>query len=123
MNLTIGYLYPDLMNIYGDIGNVNALKKPAEWRKIGVGIKHISGGDKLTMGDCDIFFFGGGQDQSQELVAKDLQKKAKVIRGEIERGIPLLSICGGYQLLGEFYRPHEGSKLPGTGILLILLPG
>lgn len=116
MKLSIGYLYGDLMNIYGDTGNIIALKKRAEWRDIEVQVRNISIGDVLKPGDIDIFFFGGGQDQEQEVVAKDLQTKAKVIKQEIERGIPLLSICGGYQLLGEYYAPHEGPKLPGISL-------
>ena len=116
MNLTIGYLYGDLMNIYGDTGNIIALKKRAEWRGIKVIIKTFTIKSKLKKGDCDLFFFGGGQDQQQELVARDLQKKAKVIKSEIERGVPLLSVCGGYQLLGDFYKPHKGPKLEGIGL-------
>lgn len=106
------------MNIYGDTGNIIALKKRARWRGIEVIVKNISVGDKLKKGDVDLFFFGGGQDQQQELVAKDLIKsgKGKVIKSEVERGIPLLSICGGYQLLGEYYKPHKGSKLVGAGL-------
>lgn len=116
MNLTIGYLYADLMNIYGDTGNIIALQKRAEWRGIKVKVKLISINQKLKAKDCDLFFFGGGQDQQQELVAKDLQKKAGIIKKEIDRGIPLLSICGGYQLLGDYYKPHKGPKLPGIGL-------
>ena len=66
--------------------------------------------------DVDLFFFGGGQDQQQNLVAKDLTKKASVIKSEIERGVPLLSVCGGYQLLGEYYQPHKGPKLKGISL-------
>lgn len=127
MNLTIGYLYGDLMNIYGDTGNIIALKKRGEWRGIEVKVKNISLKDKLKPGDVDIFFFGGGQDQAQGLVAKDLQEikgqrdkerksKAQIIKGEVERGVPLLAICGGYQLLGESYKPHERPKLMGVGL-------
>ncbi|MBU1031768.1 glutamine amidotransferase [Patescibacteria group bacterium] len=118
MKLIIGYLYGDLMNIYGDTGNIIALKKRAEWRGIGVKVKNISAGDKLKKGDVDIFFFGGGQDQIQELVAKDMGEsgKGKVIKKEIARGVPLLAICGGYQLLGDFYNLHKGPKLPGIGL-------
>ncbi len=116
MKLTIGYLYGDLMNIYGDTGNIIALQKRAQWRGIEVTVKQISIGDKLKKGDVDLFFFGGGQDQQQELVAKDLKTKAKIIKSEVERGVPLLSICGGYQLLGNYYKPHEGPKLPGIGL-------
>ncbi len=116
MKLVIGYLYPDLMNIYGDTGNIIALQKRAQWRGIEVQVKNISIGDKLKKGECDIFFFGGGQDQQQELVAKDLIKKAHILKQEIERGVPLLAICGGYQLLGDFYKPHKGPRLPGIGL-------
>jgi len=118
MNLTIGYLYPDLMNIYGDTGNITALKKRAEWRGIGVTVKNISLKEKIKRNEVDIFFFGGGQDQAQVEVAADLEKsdKGKEIRKEIERGVPLLAICGGYQLLGEYYKPFTGPKLPGVGL-------
>lgn len=115
MKLTIGYLYGDLMNMYGDTGNIIALKKRSEWRDIDVTVKNISVGDSLKAGEIDIYFFGGGQDQQQELVAKDLQAgKGKVIKQDVEAGVPLLSICGGYQLLGAYYTPHNGSKLPGV---------
>ncbi len=118
MKLTIGYLYGDLMNIYGDTGNIIALKKRAEWRGIEVIVKKISIGDKLSKGEVDIFFFGGGQDQQQEAVAIDLKKsgKGEVIKQEVERQVPLLSVCGGYQLLGEYYKPHNRPKLPGIGL-------
>ena len=118
MKLTIGYLYPDLMNIYGDTGNIFALKKRAEWRGIEVEIRNISIGGEIKPGEVDIFFFGGGQDQSQELVAKDLveSSKGKIIKQEVERGVPLLAICGGYQLLGEYYQPAKGPKLLGIGL-------
>ena len=118
MKLIIGYLYSDSMNIYGDTGNIIALKKRAEWRGIEVIIKMFSIGNILKQGDADIFFFGGGQDQAQELVSADLLKsgKGKIIKKEIERGVPLLSICGGYQLLGDYYKPHNSPKLPGVGL-------
>lgn len=116
MNFTIGYLYGDLMNIYGDTGNIIALKKRAEWRGISVKVKVKSLKSKIKPKECDLFFFGGGQDQQQEIVAKDLQKKAKIIKSEIARGVPLLSVCGGYQLLADYYKPHKGPKLPGISL-------
>lgn len=122
LEITIGYLYGDLMNIYGDTGNIIALKKRAEWHGIKVEVKNISVGDRIPTRQVgtqiDLFFFGGGQDQAQEVVAEDLIKsgKDKIIKSEVERGVPLLSICGGYQLLGEYYKPHKGPKLPGIGL-------
>ncbi len=122
------------MNIYGDTGNIITLKKRAQWRGIEAEVKNISISDRISTSDVDIFFFGGGQDQQQELVARDLQKgKGKIIKQEVERGVPLLAICGGYQLLGEYYQPHKGprqrpasqrgergspsaAKLPGVGL-------
>ena len=94
------------------------LTKRCEWRGIKVIVKNFSVGKKLSRGNVDLFFFGGGQDQQQELVARDLGKsgKGKVIRSEIERGVPLLSVCGGYQLLGDYYKPHKGPKLPGISL-------
>lgn len=127
MKIVIGYLYGDLMNIYGDTGNILTLKKRCEWRGIEVSVKNISIGDSLKKKGADIYFFGGGQDQSQIEVSKDLQKKGDILKQEIERGVPLLSICGGYQLLGHYYqpllppktigsKPQNGPKLEGIGL-------
>lgn len=123
MKLTVGYLYHDLMNIYGDTGNIICLQKRAGWRGIEVEIENISVGDRIPTCQVgaqtiDIYFFGGGQDQAQERVAHDLMSsgKGKIIKHGVERGIPLLSICGGYQLLGEYYQPHKGPKLQGIGL-------
>lgn len=106
------------MNIYGDTGNIIALQKRAQWREIKVRIKMFTIGNKLTPGAADIFFFGGGQDQAQQLVSEDLVKsgKGEIIKQEAAKGIPFLSICGGYQLLGDYYQPHQGPRLPGVGL-------
>ena len=118
MNFIIGYLYGDLMNIYGDTGNIIALKNRAKKRGINLVVRNISIGDKLKPGEVDLYFFGGGQDQAQILVARDLETsgKGKVIKEDVENGVPLLSVCGGYQLLGEYYLPHEGQKIKGIGL-------
>lgn len=106
------------MNIYGDSGNVIALQKRANWRGVKVGVKVKGLGSSLKAGECDLYFFGGGQDQAQSLVASDLESsgKGKVIKTAAERGVPVLAICGGYQLLGEYYQPHLGPKLKGVGL-------
>lgn len=117
MKLIIGYLYDDLMNIYGDKGNVITLCNRIKWRGIDVEIEEIRVGDKLKKGDVDLYFFGGGQDLGQIEVAKDLARgKGRVIKEEVDRGVPLLSICGGYQLLGKYYQPKIGSKIEGIGL-------
>ncbi len=116
ISITIGYLYGDLMNIYGDNGNIITLKKRLEWRGVECNVVNISLNDSLKKGDIDLYFFGGGQDQSQVRVSEDIQGKASVLKSDVERGVPLLSICGGYQLLGDYYKPHKGPKLGGIGI-------
>lgn len=115
--LRIGYLYGSLMNLYGDRGNILALQRRAEWRGIEVSVKEISIGDRIGRNDFDIYFFGGGQDQSQDVVGEDLQRgNGEVLKHEVERGVPLLSICGGYQLLGKYYQPKTGPKIEGVGL-------
>lgn len=114
--LTIGWLYPTKMNIYGDRGNVIALQRRAEWRCLQTQIREIGIGDPIP-GDIDVFFFGGGQDQQQVAVARDLQgAKGDAIKSAIEGGASLLAVCGGYQLLGHEYRPHAADPLPGIGL-------
>ena len=117
MKLRIGYLYPDLMNIYGDRGNVLTLVKRCLWRGMDVDVAALNPGDRITHGEHDIFFMGGGQDREQVMVCKDLQDvKGEDIKREIEEGASALVICGGYQLFGRFYRPFEGEELPGIGV-------
>lgn len=114
--LVIGWLYGTKMNIYGDRGNVVALEKRAQWRGIDVEVREIGMGEAIP-DDIDIFFWGGGQDQEQVAVAKDIAgAKGEAIRSAVENGAALLAICGGYQLLGHGYQPHDGEYLPGVGL-------
>ena len=117
MQIKIAYLYPDLMNIYGDHGNVLTLVKRCQWRGIPVEVVALNTGDRIRHGDCDIFFMGGGQDREQMMVCRDLQDaKGEDIKLEIEEGAAALVICGGYQLFGKFYRPFEGEELQGISV-------
>jgi CobQ-like glutamine amidotransferase family enzyme len=116
MTFTIGWLYPCKMNIYGDRGNVIALKQRASWRGLSPRVVEINIGDSIP-GDIDVFFFGGGQDEQQVAVSRDLQgAKGEAIKAAIENGAGMLAVCGGYQLLGHEYRPHATDPLPGIGL-------
>ncbi len=116
MNYTIGWLYPTKMNIYGDRGNVMALEQRARWRGIKANVQLIHIGQEIPEG-IDTFFFGGGQDQEQVAVSRDLMgRKGEQIRTMVENGVSLLSVCGGYQLLGHDYAPHDAEPLPGIGL-------
>ncbi len=116
--LKIGFLYGDVMNTYGDRGNITCLEKRLEWRGIKAETEIIKVGDVIKPGDFDLYFFGGGQDAGQQEVGPDLLRlKAKTLKAEAERGVPMLAICGGYQLLGEYYLPADGPKIEGVGIL------
>lgn len=113
--LKIAHLYPKLLNIYGDGGNVLTLKKRCEWRGIEVIIDEINVGD--SMSEHDIYFIGGGQDTQQIEVSNELQKHKEFLTAERDRGAVFLGICGGYQLMGHYYQPHEGEKLLGISLL------
>src|SRR5919202_3684497 len=98
------HLYPDLMSVYGDRGNVLALVRRAEWRGIPVEVRALSLGDTLDPAEADLIFFGGGQDREQEVVSPDfLEQKGAAVREAVENGVALLAVCGGYQLLGQSY--------------------
>jgi len=116
MTLKIGWLYGTKMNIYGDRGNVVALAQRARWRAIEPEVIEIGLGQSVP-DDIDVFFFGGGQDEEQIAVSKDLQGvKGERITQAVEDGAAMLSVCGGYQLLGREYRPHDAAPLPGIGL-------
>ncbi len=115
--LRLIHLYPDLMSVYGDRGNVLALVRRAEWRGIAVEVSQFSVGDILDPAEADLIFFGGGQDREQEVVSPDfLRQKGEAVRQAVDDGAALLSVCGGYQLLGQSYTTVDGQELPGAGL-------
>jgi len=104
------------MNIYGDRGNILTLTKRAEWRGIPVTVDAIGRGPAPDLSGIDLIFWGGGQDRDQELVFKDAaEHKVDAIRRAIDGGAVVLAVCGGYQLLGEYYVTADGKQLPGLG--------
>jgi lipid II isoglutaminyl synthase (glutamine-hydrolysing) len=116
--LRIAHLYPDYMNIYGDRGNMITLKQRCAWRGIATEVVAINPGMQVDWELIDIAFFGGGQDSGQALIAADfVQQQGSTLRQAIDAGLVMLSICGGYQLLGHYFLTHTGEKLPGIGAL------
>jgi lipid II isoglutaminyl synthase (glutamine-hydrolysing) len=111
------HLYPELMSVYGDRGNVLTLVRRAEWRGYDVEVSELSLGDRLDPREVDLVFFGGGQDREQAVVSPDfLDQKGSAVLEAVENGVALLSICGGYQLLGKSYTTVDGQELPGAGL-------
>lgn len=117
-NITIGWLYPELMSTYGDRGNILILQKRCEWRGIPVLVKAID--YKTTaeeLGLCTLIIGGGAQDRQQGIVIDDLLKhKKEVLTKLIGNGVPGLFVCGSPQLLGHYYMTGDGTKLEGLGI-------
>lgn len=117
-SLRIVHLYPDLLNLYGDIGNIIALQQRAQRRGINCEIIHRSVGDPLDADEFDILFIGGGQDSQQETVGRDLIKSKKAaITQAADNNQVILAICGGYQLLGHSIELHSGAKLEGLHVI------
>jgi lipid II isoglutaminyl synthase (glutamine-hydrolysing) len=115
--IRVGALYPEYLNIYADRGNIAVLSARARARGHEVEVRAIGLGDSVPPGAIDLFYVGGGQDREQALVAPDLAGKGPALRTAVEAGAAFLAVCGGYQLLGRFYRDRAGSELPGIGLL------
>lgn len=117
LTLRVAHLYPRLMNIYGDRGNIACLRWRCEQRGIGFELAEIGRGDAFEPGAYDLIFAGGAQDREQRGVADDLiATKAEALREAVESDVALLAVCGAYQLFGRFYRDASGVELPGAGV-------
>ena len=116
MKVVVGHLYPDYLNIYADRGNMAVLARRAEWREIELDYRTVSLGEPLRPGEHDLLYVGGGQDREQALVAPDLAARAAELEESVVGGAAVLAVCGGYQLLGRFYRDRSGAELPGAGV-------
>ena len=118
MELNSCHLYPDILNLYGDRGNIITMKRRLEGRGIKVNIDECSIGQPLNADKYDIFFIGGGQDFEQEVLLRDLSSgKAQDIRTAVEEEKTFLAICGGYQMLGEYYKTWDGVQLDFIGAI------
>ena len=116
MRIRVGHLYPEYLNIYADRGNIAVLARRALLRGHELDVRAISLGDELGPAAYDLLYVGGGQDREQALIAPDLAAKGEALRSAHERGVAILAVCGGYQLLGRGYRGRDGSFMPGAGL-------
>ena len=108
MKLKICHMYNDVLNLYGDRGNIICMRKRLNWRGIDAEIVKLPVGEFSTLADCDIVFIGGGQDFEQEVLLDDLHRgKDREIKAAIEDGVTFLTICGGYQMMGSYYETYD----------------
>ena len=114
--LRLAHLYPEYLNIYADRGNIAVLATRAAWRGLELSVEAVSVGDALRPDAHDLLYVGGGQDREQALIAPDLAAKGEAIREAVAAGTAALAVCGGYQLLGRFYRDRSGDEQPGAGL-------
>ncbi|MCC2255444.1 glutamine amidotransferase [Ruminococcus sp. CLA-AA-H200] len=114
--LTIGHLYPDLLNLYGDRGNIQCFRKRLEWRGMEAEVIPFLSGEKIDFTKLDIVLLGGGSDREQELVCGFLKEIRDDFREYVENDGVVLAVCGGYQLLGKYYKTDK-KMIEGLGIL------
>ncbi len=116
MKITIGHLYPDLLNLYGDRGNIQCMRKRLEWRGFEAEVREFQLDDRIDFTALDIVLLGGGSDREQMLVCSQLKKIQKDFQSYVEDGGSVLAVCGGYQLLGHYYDTEEG-RIEGLSLV------
>jgi CobQ-like glutamine amidotransferase family enzyme len=116
LRIRLAHLYPDYLNIYADRGNIAVLAQRAVWRGHELEVVGLTVGDRIDPRAHDLLYVGGGQDREQALVARELAGKRDQVLEAAAAGAALLAVCGGYQLLGRFYRFGNGEELPGVGL-------
>ena len=116
MKLNICWMYHDLMNLYGDQGNIQVIKKRCEWRNIEAKVDTCSIGEDKDLSQYDLVFIGGGADQEQKLLISDLLSRKENIKQALDTNTFFLLICGGYQLFGQYYIDGDGEKINGLGL-------
>ncbi len=118
MELNICHLYPDVLNLYGDRGNVMCMRKRLEWRGIDAKITRMGLGSPVSLAPYDLVFIGGGQDFEQQVLLDDLHRgRDREIKAAIDDGVAFLTVCGGYQMLGSYYETYDGKRCDFIGAL------
>lgn len=117
ISIRICHLYPRLLSVAGDRGNLLALTKRCEWRGIRSTVTEADVGDAPDFTEFDLILLHGGQDCEMRVAAGDLGMKAESLRGAIEAGVVVLAVCAGYQLLGKYYAPVDAPPITGIGVL------
>ena len=102
--ITIGHLYPDLLNLYGDRGNIACMMQRCKWRGIEAETIEFNTGDTIDFSKLDIFLLGGGSDREQAIVCRNLLEIQKEFKAYVEDNGVVIAVCGGYQLLGKYYK-------------------
>lgn len=116
MKITIGHLFPDLLNLYGDRGNIQCMVQRLKWRDIDAEVKTFSIEEEIDFSNLDIVLLGGGSDREQMLVCNRLKEIKDEFKAYVESGGVVIAICGGYQLLGKYYETDDG-KIDGLNIV------
>ena len=114
--IVIAHMFPDLLNLYGDGGNVRILSERLAWRGIPVQVKRVEYGESVDLGDVDLVFLGGGPDREQKLASAELMRMKDELAAYVEEGGPVLAICGGYQILGKTWLLGD-EEVPGLDIV------
>lgn len=118
MELKICHLYPDVLNLYGDGGNIRCMQQRLLWRGIGAEVERLTIGSKTSLAGFDVVFIGGGQDFEQQVLLEDLHRgRDSEIKAAADDGVVFLTICGGYQMMGHYYETFDGKRCDFIGLL------
>ena len=117
MTLRICHLYPSLLSVAGDRGNLFAIQRRCDWRGVKTEVRDVDVDEMVEFSQYDLILSHGGADREMELASRDIQKKASSLREAVEAGSVVLAVCAAYQLLGHEYKPFKGDPLPGIGLL------
>ena len=118
MELNICHMYPDVLNLYGDRGDILCMSRRLAWRGIEANVTRLPIGESAPLSRFDLIFIGGGQDFEQQVLLDDLHKgKDREILAAVEDGMTFLTICGGYQMLGSYYETFDGHRCDFIGAL------